>query len=75
MPASVCILTKMLRSDWTGMISSLVILMASRGSARARLVAGVAALARSAASMPPMPMAAVFIQARRECDMRFPLII
>src|SRR5262249_20650899 len=67
-PASVCILMKLLRSEWTGIISSPLILISSRGSAKAEaLFTGCAARLRSLASSPPKPMAAVFIQVRREC--------
>ena len=67
MPASVCILTKMLRNEWTGMISSSVILRAWRGSARAREVLigcalASAIIARSLAERPPMPRLAICIQ-------------
>ena len=65
MPASVCIFTKMERSEWTGMISSRVILMAERGSASAR-ADGCALAARSLASNPAMPQLAIAIQSRRE---------
>jgi hypothetical protein len=74
MPASVCILTKMVRSEWTGMISSRVILMASRGLTMARALLSGWALtgARSAASNPAMPRPIVIIQWRREWVMARP---
>ena len=57
-PASVCILTKIVRNVLTGMISILVILIADRGSTRAP-EAGVGACAprtsRSLASRPVIP--------------------
>ena len=58
MPASVCILTKIVRSVLTGMISILVILIADRGSASARDEgAGACAprTSRSLASTPVIP--------------------